>query len=71
MSLTEKLNLLITDEDLNSEKMESAFEDLLPKVSDYLNRLEEYLIESCEEGVHSADDICEKLYDLLDKLREN
>lgn len=69
MSLTEKLNLLITDEDLTTEKLEDASNDLLPKIAHFLNELEEFLI-AVDKGEYSSGDTMESMEYYLNKIQE-
>lgn len=54
--LSEKLNILITDEDLTDEKLREASEDLLPKIADYFNLTDEInnLKETCYNDSKNA-----------------
>lgn len=69
MSLTEKLNVLLQDEDLTTEKLENASGDLLPKIADFLNELEEFLI-AVDEGEYSTGDTMESMEYYLNKIQE-
>ena len=69
MSLTEKLNILLQDENLTTEKLENASGDLFPKIADFLNELESFLI-AVDEGECSMGDTMESMEYYLNKIQE-
>ena len=69
MNLSEQLRILMQDEDLTDEKLRDASEGLLPKISDFLNDLETFLI-AVAEGEYSTGDTMVSMEYYLNKLTQ-